>query len=155
MIKKVFLRSDLVERTNIEKVSISAYQHRTFKELLSAGWAHSLIVDLDTANDQVRKIHEAFSKAIHNYDNLETLKHELACIPVAFTLRENYKTDANAISQVPFTQTVNSDYNFEVGTDVCPNSILTQAFGIEIKNMGSLCGHAIHQTSLKRQTSNP
>lgn len=122
MIKKVFLRSELVERTNLKKVSIHGY-NLTVTELLSPDWANSLIRDLDAAKDRVRKIHNAFSNAIRNKKQLETVKHELACTPVAFTLRESYKTGANAISQVPFTQAVNSDYTFEVGTNVCPNSI--------------------------------
>ena len=114
MNKKVFLRSELVERT---------YSNTSPKTLISSDWVNSLIVDLDTAKTQVLKIHDAFSNAVRLYSDLETVKDELACIPVAFILRESYKIGANGISQMPFTEAVNSDHTFEVGTDVCPNSI--------------------------------
>lgn len=124
MNKKVFLRSELVERSQIDKAAISAYYHHTFKEPLSIDWANSLIVDLDTAKAQVQKIHDAFSNAVRNYDNLETVKHELAFIPVFFTLRVYSRTcPTTGRGLGKSIEAVNPDYRFSVGIPECPRHI--------------------------------
>ena len=123
MIKKIFLRSELEQRTNIKRVALPADSCYTLEPLISQEWANSLITDLDKAKDHIQKIIDACSNAIHNCDYLDKVKSELACIPVSFILKASTKIGANAISRVPITIAVNENYQFEVGTDQCPKTI--------------------------------
>lgn len=118
MKKRHFTLSDLKERLSIRKNSTFTQSGVLDLGSVSFNWLHHLISGLEGRKDNARSICEVFSTVVNDLSSYETIKWELARIPMSFTFRKERKS-----SDVLVENEVGS---FVVGSEDCPEDVFAK-----------------------------
>lgn len=148
MENKSFLRSEIVERGNLNTCPFSNYN--SVHAGISCDWLLSLLSGLEAAGEDISEVCSVL-RAASESEHLSHVRCELSRIPVWYRLITYLELGANKISthEVCGVRSV-CGRTYKVGSWECPASVLPRSYPVSAYKRG-LCVQCFYPLDLARQ----